>query len=67
MPRGEGKIGKVLGEFKRGTLHSSAGPLVRKRSQAIAIALSEARRAGANIPRRRIAEDRQRRMKRAET
>ena len=38
------KEAKVMGEFKRGTLHSGSksGPKVKKRSQAIAIALSEA-------------------------
>lgn len=38
------KIHKIMGEFKRGTLHSgsSGGPRVRSRSQAVAIALSEA-------------------------
>lgn len=38
------KIDTVLGEFKRGTLKSSSGQTVTKRSQALAIALSEARR-----------------------
>jgi hypothetical protein len=37
------KIGKVLHEFKTGTLKSSSGKPVKKRSQAIAIALSEAK------------------------
>ena len=36
------KVGKVLGEFKRGTLKSSSGQKVTKRKQAIAIGLSEA-------------------------
>ena len=38
------KIGKVMGEYKRGTLNSGSprGPVVKKRGQAIAIALSEA-------------------------
>lgn len=37
------KVEKVMGEYKRGTLHSGkGGPLVRKKKQAIAIALSEA-------------------------
>lgn len=43
-PRAKAKIKRVLGEFKRMTLKSSAGTKVRKRKQAIAIALSEARR-----------------------
>lgn len=40
----EGKIGKVMGEFKRGTLRSGSkrGPKVTSRKQAIAIAMSEA-------------------------
>lgn len=45
---GKQKIGKVMGEFKRGELHSgsSTGPKVTKTKQAVAIALSEARKAG---------------------
>ena len=38
------KVGKVMGEFKRGTLHSGskAGPKVTNPAQAKAIAMSEA-------------------------
>lgn len=39
-----GKVKKVLHEFKVGTLKSSSGQPVTKRKQAVAIALSEARR-----------------------
>ena len=40
------KEAKVMGEFKRGTLHSGkGGPVVNSRKQAIAIALSEAGKA----------------------
>lgn len=39
-----GKVRKVMHEFKVGTLKSSSGRKVTKRDQAIAIALSEARR-----------------------
>ena len=41
------KTQKVMGEFKRGTLHSGSkkGPKVTSRKQATAIALSEQRRA----------------------
>lgn len=40
------KVQKVMGEFKRGTLHSGkGGPVVKSRKQAVAIALSEAQRA----------------------
>jgi len=43
MPK-KTKEAKVMGEFKRGTLHSGSkkGPVVKSRKQAIAIALSEA-------------------------
>ncbi len=51
--RGRRKIKRVMREYKRGTLRSSTGGKVRKRKQAVAIALSEARRSGARIPRRR--------------
>ncbi len=45
------KIQSVMHEFKRHELESGAsGKKVRNPKQAIAIALSEARRAGANIP-----------------
>lgn len=46
------KIAKVLGEFKENKLHSGSkkGPLVKSKSQALAIGLSEARQAGAEIP-----------------
>ena len=38
------KIGKVMHEFKTGTLHSGkGGPVVKSRKQAVAIAMSEAR------------------------
>ena len=40
------KVGKVMHEFKTGALHSGSkkGPMVKNRKQAIAIALSEARK-----------------------
>jgi carbonic anhydrase len=42
-----GKVEKVMHEWKTGKLHSGSkkGPLVKSRKQAIAIALSEAKRA----------------------
>lgn len=37
------KVGKVLKEYKAGTLHSGKkGPVVKSKKQAVAIALSEA-------------------------
>jgi len=48
------KVEKVMRERKRGTLRSGgSGKKVRSRKQAIAIGLSEARRAGAKVPRKR--------------
>ena len=51
--RGRRKVKKVMGEYKRKSLRSSSGRKVKKRKQAVAIALSEARRSGARIPKRR--------------
>ncbi len=39
---GRPKVAKVMGEFKEGTLKSSSGAKVTKRSQALAIGMSEA-------------------------
>ena len=49
----KGKIGKVLHEYKHGTLRSGSGHKVTSGRQAIAIALSEARRAGEKVAPRR--------------
>jgi hypothetical protein len=51
-PVGAVKIGVVMKEFGKGKLHSGSdkGPLVKSPKQAVAIALSEARKAGAKIP-----------------
>jgi hypothetical protein len=46
----ERKVKKVMHEFKEGELESSSGDQVRSRKQAVAIALSEARRAGGKAP-----------------
>jgi len=44
MSKAEKKVGKVMGEYKEGTLHSGkGGPVVTNRKQAIAIAMSEAK------------------------
>lgn len=51
--KGEQKIGRVMEEFTKGKLHSGSkeGPKVKSTKQAVAIALNEARAAGAKIPR----------------
>jgi hypothetical protein len=45
-PKGAAKVASVMSEYKRGDLHSGSknGPVVTNPKQAIAIALSEARR-----------------------
>ena len=40
--KGQDKVHVVMSEFKRGTLHSGSGHIVTKRSQAVAIGMSEA-------------------------
>lgn len=47
MSKAQAKVGKVMGEYKAGKLHSGSkkGPMVKSRDQAIAIALSEAGKA----------------------
>jgi len=48
------KVKRAMHEMKRGTLKSGrSGKRVKSRKQAIAIGLSEARRAGGKVPRRR--------------
>lgn len=48
------KVEKAMHERKKGTLKSgSSGKKVRSRKQAIAIGLSEARRAGGKVPARK--------------
>jgi hypothetical protein len=43
-PAAKGKVHKVMSEFSEGKLHSGSGGKVKSRKQAIAIALSEARK-----------------------
>lgn len=53
--KGKAKVGKVMHEYKHGQLKSGSGQKVKNRKQAVAIALSEAREAGAKIPAKRSA------------
>ena len=46
------KVEKVMKEFKKGKLKSGRGNKVKSRKQAIAIGLSEARKAGAKVPKK---------------
>ena len=50
----QSKVKKTMHERKHGTLKSgSTGKTVKSRKQAIAIGLSEARRAGAKVPKKK--------------
>jgi hypothetical protein len=49
------KVEKVMHEKKRGTLKSGSGKKVTSRKQAIAIGLSEARKEGAKVPKKKTA------------
>lgn len=46
------KVEKVMHDRKKGTLKSGSGRKVKSREQTIAIGLSEARKAGAKIPKK---------------
>ena len=49
------KVERAMHERKRGTLKSGSGRKVKSRKQAIAIGLSEARKAGGKVPKRKSA------------
>lgn len=53
--KGEKKISKVMREMKEGKLHSGSkkGPIVKNPKQGIAIALSEAKKSGVKIPKKK--------------
>lgn len=51
--KGKRKIHKVMEEHKQGKLKSGSGKKVKSRKQAVAIALSEARKSGAKIPKKK--------------
>jgi Family of unknown function (DUF6496) len=49
-PKAAEKVERAVHELKRGKLRSSSGKKVTSRKQAVAIGLSEARRAGGKVP-----------------
>ena len=51
-PKASEKDAKTVSEMKKGTLKSGSGKKVTSRKQAVAIGLSEARDAGAKVPKR---------------
>lgn len=53
--KAQSKVARSMRERKRGSLRLGSGRKVTSRKQAIAIGLSEARRAGAKVPRKKSA------------
>ena len=51
--KSQSKVKKVMEEKKAGTLKSGSGAKVKSRKQAIAIGLSEARKEGAKVPKKK--------------
>lgn len=51
--KGRSKVKKVMHEHKHGSLKSGSGKKVTSRKQAVAIALNEARKSGARIPKKK--------------
>ena len=49
------KVKRVMEEFKSGSLRSGKGGKVKSRKQAIAIGLSEARKEGDKVPKKKSA------------
>ncbi|HEX4023039.1 MAG TPA: DUF6496 domain-containing protein [Acidobacteriaceae bacterium] len=52
-PKASAKVATELREMKEGKLKSGSGKKVTSRKQAIAIGLSEARKEGARVPKRK--------------
>ncbi len=51
-PKAQQKVEETMHEYKQGKLKSSSGHTVTSRKQAVAIGLSEAREAGAKVPKK---------------
>jgi len=47
------KVEKTMNEMKEGTLKSGSGKKVTSKKQAVAIGLSEARKEGAKVPKKK--------------
>jgi hypothetical protein len=52
-PKAQKKVEKVMHEWKHGDLKSGSGKKVKSQKQAVAIGLSEARKAGAKVPKKK--------------
>jgi hypothetical protein len=55
------KVKKAMHEMKRGKLRSGSGKKVKSRKQAVAIGLSEARRSGGKVPKKKKSSRKKRR------
>ena len=51
--KASGKVGEVMHEMKEGKLKSGSGKKVTSKKQAVAIGLSEARKEGAKVPKKK--------------
>jgi hypothetical protein len=51
--KAQSKVKEAMHEKKKGTLKSGSGKKVKSRKQAIAIGLSEARKKGAKVPKKK--------------
>ena len=51
--KAKSKVHKVMKEHKEGSVRSGSGKKVKSRKQAVAIALSEARKSGAKVPKKK--------------
>lgn len=52
-PKAQKKVEKTVKEYKKGTLKSGSGATVKSQKQAVAIGLSEARKSGAKVPKKK--------------
>lgn len=52
-PKAQEKVEKTMHEMKKGTLKSGSGKKVTSKKQAVAIGLSEARKSGAKVPKKK--------------
>lgn len=55
--KAQDKVEKVMHEFKEGKLKSSSGEKVKRRKQAVAIGISEAREEGLKVPKQKKKKD----------
>ena len=52
-PKAQKKVEETMHEFQAGELKSGSGKKVTNRKQAVAIGLSEARKSGAKVPKKK--------------